>query len=161
MASPSFLPPSLLSSFLPSLSLSLPPSLLPPLSPPSPFPLLLLSLALCVFITAVPITKLFTWGEGDRGGHVLRDDDLPSPSPLPPSPLRPNLSTKRRKRGKGGKSNIELAALSLSRALPSFLPQGSKSKPRATAYAGARAPSGGVTRQGVVLTDLQSLFDCQ
>ena len=27
--------------------------------------------------------------------------------------------------------------------------------------AGARAPRGGVTRQGVVLTDLQSLGDCQ
>ena len=27
----------------------------------------------CVFITAVPITKLFAWGEGDRGGHVLRE----------------------------------------------------------------------------------------
>jgi hypothetical protein len=28
-------------------------------------------------------------------------------------------------------------------------------------YAGARAPRGGVTRQGVVLSDLQSLLDCQ
>jgi len=28
---------------------------------------------MCVFITAVPITKLFAWGEGDRGGHVLRE----------------------------------------------------------------------------------------
>ena len=27
----------------------------------------------CVFITAVPITKLFARGEGDSGGHVLRD----------------------------------------------------------------------------------------
>jgi hypothetical protein len=27
----------------------------------------------CVFITAVPITKLFAWGEGDGGGHVLRE----------------------------------------------------------------------------------------
>ena len=26
----------------------------------------------CVFITAVPITKLFAWGEGDSGGHVPR-----------------------------------------------------------------------------------------
>ena len=26
-----------------------------------------------VFITAVPITKLFAWEEGDRGGHVLRE----------------------------------------------------------------------------------------
>ena len=25
---------------------------------------------MCVFITAVPITKLFAWREGDRGGHV-------------------------------------------------------------------------------------------
>jgi hypothetical protein len=25
-----------------------------------------------VFITAVPNTKLFAWGEGDSGGHVLR-----------------------------------------------------------------------------------------
>jgi hypothetical protein len=28
-------------------------------------------LSMCVFITAVPITKLFAWGEGDSGGHVL------------------------------------------------------------------------------------------
>ena len=27
----------------------------------------------CVFITAVPVTKLFAWGEGDSGGHVLRE----------------------------------------------------------------------------------------
>jgi hypothetical protein len=30
----------------------------------------------CVFITAGPSTKLFTWGRGgDMGGHVLRDDE--------------------------------------------------------------------------------------
>jgi hypothetical protein len=28
---------------------------------------------LCVFITAGPSTKLFTWGGGDMGGHVLRE----------------------------------------------------------------------------------------
>jgi hypothetical protein len=28
-------------------------------------------------------------------------------------------------------------------------------------YAGPRVPRGGVTRQGVVLTELQSLLDCQ
>ena len=28
---------------------------------------------MCVFITAVPITKLFVWGKGDSGGHVLRE----------------------------------------------------------------------------------------
>ena len=27
----------------------------------------------CVFITAVPIIKLFARGEGDIGGHVLRE----------------------------------------------------------------------------------------
>jgi len=27
----------------------------------------------CVLITAVPIRKLFAWGEGDSGGHVLRE----------------------------------------------------------------------------------------
>ena len=28
----------------------------------------------CVFITAVPVTKLFAWGGGeDNGGHVLRE----------------------------------------------------------------------------------------
>jgi hypothetical protein len=27
----------------------------------------------CVFVTAVPIIKLFAWGEGDSGGHVLRE----------------------------------------------------------------------------------------
>ena len=27
----------------------------------------------CVFISAVPITKLFAWGKGDSGGHVLRE----------------------------------------------------------------------------------------
>jgi len=26
-----------------------------------------------VFITAVPITKLFAWGGGNNGGHVLRE----------------------------------------------------------------------------------------
>jgi hypothetical protein len=26
-----------------------------------------------VFITAVPIIKLFAWGEGDSGGYVLRE----------------------------------------------------------------------------------------
>jgi hypothetical protein len=26
---------------------------------------------LLLFITAVPITKLFAWGEGDSGGRVL------------------------------------------------------------------------------------------
>ena len=40
--------------------------------------------------------------------------------------------------------------------LPQGVPQGQKES-----YAGARAPRGGVTRQGVVLTDLQSLLDCQ
>jgi len=28
---------------------------------------------LCLFITAGPIIKLFAWGEGDSGGHVLRE----------------------------------------------------------------------------------------
>ncbi len=27
----------------------------------------------CVFITAVPIIKLFAWGKGDSGGHVLQE----------------------------------------------------------------------------------------
>ena len=27
----------------------------------------------CVFITAVPNTKLFAWGDEDSGGHVLRE----------------------------------------------------------------------------------------
>jgi hypothetical protein len=27
----------------------------------------------CVFITAGPSTKLFAWGGGDMGGHVLRE----------------------------------------------------------------------------------------
>ena len=27
----------------------------------------------CVFITAGPTTKLFAWGEGDSGGHVLQE----------------------------------------------------------------------------------------
>jgi hypothetical protein len=26
-----------------------------------------------VFISAVPIIKLFAWGEGDSGGHALRE----------------------------------------------------------------------------------------
>ena len=30
-------------------------------------------LRVCVFITAVPIIKLFAWGEGDSGGHLLRE----------------------------------------------------------------------------------------
>ncbi len=28
-----------------------------------------------VFITAVPIVKLFAWGEADSAGHVLRERD--------------------------------------------------------------------------------------
>ena len=31
------------------------------------------ALKACVFITGVPIIKLFEWGEGDSGGHVLRE----------------------------------------------------------------------------------------
>jgi hypothetical protein len=31
------------------------------------------SRASCVFITAVPLIKLFAWGEGESGGHVLRE----------------------------------------------------------------------------------------
>jgi hypothetical protein len=27
----------------------------------------------CVFITAVPLIKLFVWGDGESGGHVLRE----------------------------------------------------------------------------------------
>ena len=27
----------------------------------------------CVFITAVPLIKLFAWGDGESGGHVLRE----------------------------------------------------------------------------------------
>ena len=30
-------------------------------------------LAVCVFITAVPIIKLSAWGYGESGGHVLRE----------------------------------------------------------------------------------------
>jgi hypothetical protein len=30
-----------------------------------------------VFITAVPNIKLFAWGEGDSGGHVLRETTSP------------------------------------------------------------------------------------
>ena len=33
----------------------------------------MVSFSVCVFITAVPIIKLFAWGEGDSGGHVLRE----------------------------------------------------------------------------------------
>ena len=32
----------------------------------------MVSFSVCVFITAVPIIKLFAWGEGNSGGHVLR-----------------------------------------------------------------------------------------
>jgi hypothetical protein len=28
--------------------------------------------SVCVFVTTVPIIKLFAWGEGDSGRHVLR-----------------------------------------------------------------------------------------
>ena len=34
---------------------------------------ILTSTLACVFITAVPIIKLFALGEGDSGGHVLRE----------------------------------------------------------------------------------------
>jgi hypothetical protein len=36
-----------------------------------------LPLGVCVFITAVTILKLFAWGEGDSGGHVLRETTSP------------------------------------------------------------------------------------
>ena len=44
----------------------------PPVSDPNKLPSQSQS-HVCVFITAVPITKLFAWGEGDSGGHVLRE----------------------------------------------------------------------------------------
>jgi len=31
------------------------------------------AVSLCVFITAVPLIKMFAWGEGESGGHVLRE----------------------------------------------------------------------------------------
>jgi hypothetical protein len=34
-------------------------------------------LCVCVFITAGPSTKLFAWGGGDMGGHVLRETTSP------------------------------------------------------------------------------------
>jgi hypothetical protein len=36
----------------------------------------------CVFITAVPIIKLFAWGEGDSGGHVQRETTSRGPCGL-------------------------------------------------------------------------------
>jgi hypothetical protein len=30
--------------------------------------------AICVSVTAVPIINLLAWGEGDSGGHVLREN---------------------------------------------------------------------------------------
>ena len=38
---------------------------------------------------------------------------------------------------------------------------GRVTRPLSPSYAGARAPRGGVTRPGVVLTDLESPLDCQ
>ena len=35
--------------------------------------MLLAEEAMGVFTTAVPIIKLFAWGEGDSGGHMLRE----------------------------------------------------------------------------------------
>jgi hypothetical protein len=35
--------------------------------------LLQYSSSVCVFITTGPSTKLFAWGGGDMGGHVLRE----------------------------------------------------------------------------------------
>jgi hypothetical protein len=31
------------------------------------------NVCVCVYTTVVPIIKLFAWGEGDSGGHVLRE----------------------------------------------------------------------------------------
>ena len=42
----------------------------------------LINLGKCVFITAVPIIKLFARGEGDSGGHVLRDGTREEPGTL-------------------------------------------------------------------------------
>jgi hypothetical protein len=41
--------------------------------PSSPGPGLRRFESVCVFITAVPIIKLFAWVEGDSGGYVLRE----------------------------------------------------------------------------------------
>jgi hypothetical protein len=47
----------------------------------------------CVFVTAVPITNLLAWGEGDSGGHVLRETTsrglcgLVCPSRTPTTPM--------------------------------------------------------------------------
>ena len=37
---------------------------------------------MCVFITTVPIAKLFAWGEGNSGGHVLRETTSRGPCGL-------------------------------------------------------------------------------
>ena len=44
-----------------------------PVSTPRPPPQAENTEHVCVFIIAVPIIKLFAWGEGDSGGHVLRE----------------------------------------------------------------------------------------
>ena len=36
----------------------------------------------CVFITAVPIIKMFAWREGDSGGHALYDGTREEPGTL-------------------------------------------------------------------------------
>ena len=46
---------------------------LPFFSPPSFHTIFLSHVCMYVVITAVPISKLFAWGEGDSGGHVLRE----------------------------------------------------------------------------------------
>jgi hypothetical protein len=40
---------------------------------PCPWALVVAAALLFHIITAVPIIKLFAWGEGDSGGHVLRE----------------------------------------------------------------------------------------
>ena len=83
-------------------------------------------------------------GQSERGGNV---------SPPYARPLRPEAVLLDR-------ASIIKKSLSLS--LPVSLSFSlSLSLSHCLSYAGARAPSGGVTRQGVVLTDLESLLDCQ
>ena len=61
--------------------------------------------SVCVFITAVPITKLFAWGEGDSGGQVLRETTSRGLCGL----VCPSRRLCERRRGEGGERERERA----------------------------------------------------
>jgi hypothetical protein len=85
----------------------------------------------CVFITAVPITKLFAWGEGDSGGHVLRETTSRGLSGLVcPSRTseRGGILCERRRRRRGAREGLRVFITAVLQCVFSTLPPESCSR---------------------------------